>query len=577
MDPVNTNSCDSQLAALTTPAVKWGALPTELIQTDTVPVTASVYVPWAGPSIGAAQLRLTVRSTDPAQSFTDATQVTAVATDGDSAGQAMPFTVVDGTLVGRWGPPEGFPVGPGYSATSTFDVTVAAGAPTGTYALTLELVDLAAGEAVLAADSASTDVLDAALTALWTSVTEYAAEGTFVPATARLFNPDLGGSAAGQADVTGAQLRITIDAPEPFVMASQVAAWSDAVSMAFSLDANGNLTGMWGVPDPIPVPYDQLTTWYLNVAEGAPIGLYAITVDILDAGGVPLSSDVAEVTLALAATQEGGSGGGGGGGGTGDGTLPPVASITDGPAVVTSDTSATFTLTADQDSVSFLCALDGAVPSACSSPVTYSGLADGSHTFAVSATGGAGKVGPTAIWSWTVEAVAPTDEVGTDPEPGATTPEPALPTTPVYRFWSPLLDNAHFFTTSEEEAALIRADDTSWIDEGTAFSSYVATGGACAAGTTAIHRFYSQGFRSHFYTASDEEKASILLNDTNWAYEGVAFCASSTLRAGTTAVYRFWSPRFGKHFYTAGLTEAQQLDVNDPNWDYEGIAYYVVP
>jgi hypothetical protein len=159
----------------------------------------------------------------------------------------------------------------------------------------------------------------------------------------------------------------------------------------------------------------------------------------------------------------------------------------------------------------------------------------------------------------------------------ASTTEPAPQTAPVYRFWSPLFDNAHFFTTSEEEAARIRAADTNWVYEGTAFSSYVATGGTCAAGTTAIHRFYSQRFRSHFYTASDEEKASILLNDTNWTYEGVAYCGSSTLRAGTTALYRFWSPRFGKHFYTASPTEAHQLDVDDPNWDYEGIAYYVLP
>ena len=37
----------------------------------------------------------------------------------------------NGDLVGRWGPDTGFPVSPGYNVSTTFNVTIADGAPTG--------------------------------------------------------------------------------------------------------------------------------------------------------------------------------------------------------------------------------------------------------------------------------------------------------------------------------------------------------------------------------------------------------------------------------------------------------------
>ncbi|MCR6494051.1 hypothetical protein [Cellulomonas sp. P24] len=439
MDSVGTNTCAAQRAALTTPAVALGGVPTTLIQTDTAPVTASVYMPWAGSTIDTAQLRLTVEATDSstglAQPFTDAAQLTAVAADGANAGEAVAFDLVGGALVGLV-PASGFTVVPGYNATTTFALTVAAGAPVGAYTLTLDLVDLGGG-ATLATDVVTTEVLDAALTVLWADTTEYAVEGTFVPMTARLFNPDLGGTAAGQPEVTGAKLRVTIDAAEgAFTQASQVAAWSDAVSMPFSLDAGGNLVGTWTVPvSPLPVPYDQLTTWYLNVAEGAPVGLYTITVTALDGTGSAVSSDITEMAVAAATSHEGGSGGGSGSGDTGSGgsgsgetgetggtgdtgedeAVPPVATIVDGPAELTSDTSVVFTLTADQDGATFTCVLDGGTAVPCSSPLTVDQLTDGVHTLAVSAVDLSGIVGPEAVWTWTVDTVAPTVAIVTAP------------------------------------------------------------------------------------------------------------------------------------------------------------------
>jgi len=149
-------------------------------------------------------------------------------------------------------------------------------------------------------------------------------------------------------------------------------------------------------------------------------------------------------------------------------------------------------------------------------------------------------------------------------------------TTRVYRFWSPGFDNAHFFTTSAAEAWNLIDTDRNWFYEGPAFSALNVVGGACTRGS-AVYRFYSPVFRSHFYTIDAAEKGRIASTDPNWTYEGVAYCAYPSAQAGTTALYRFWSARFGKHFFTSNKAESDQLRTNDPNWAYEGVAFYVLP
>ena len=65
---------------------------------------------------------------------------------------------------------------------------------------------------------------------------------------------------------------------------------------------------------------------------------------------------------------------------------------------------------AASEAATFECSLDGAAFAPCSSPVSYAGLADGAHTFAVRATDAAGNVDPTpASRSWTVYSRPPND------------------------------------------------------------------------------------------------------------------------------------------------------------------------
>jgi large repetitive protein len=82
-----------------------------------------------------------------------------------------------------------------------------------------------------------------------------------------------------------------------------------------------------------------------------------------------------------------------------------ISAVPAGP--FSNQTSATFTFSANQDDATFLCSLDGAVAQSCSSPKTYTGLADGPHTFTVRAVDIFGNVDPAgASHSWTVDTVA---------------------------------------------------------------------------------------------------------------------------------------------------------------------------
>ena len=91
-------------------------------------------------------------------------------------------------------------------------------------------------------------------------------------------------------------------------------------------------------------------------------------------------------------------------------TTPPETTIASGPSGTTESAVATFEFTSSEPGSAFECQLDGGAWTACSSPRTYSELANGQHTFDVRASDAAGNTDPTsASRTWTVTVPDPND------------------------------------------------------------------------------------------------------------------------------------------------------------------------
>ena len=101
-------------------------------------------------------------------------------------------------------------------------------------------------------------------------------------------------------------------------------------------------------------------------------------------------------------------------------TTAPDTAIDTKPAAYTSSNSATFTFHASEGST-FACQLDGGAFSSCSSPKSYPGLAQGTHTFSVQATDTAGNTGSPASYSWAIDTTDPETSITSGPENGSST------------------------------------------------------------------------------------------------------------------------------------------------------------
>jgi N-acetylneuraminic acid mutarotase len=85
----------------------------------------------------------------------------------------------------------------------------------------------------------------------------------------------------------------------------------------------------------------------------------------------------------------------------------PETGLASAPPALTQQTSATFTFSSESGAT-LECSLDGAAFTPCTSPVSYSGLAEGAHTFRVRARDTAGNVDATpATHAWSIDLTTP--------------------------------------------------------------------------------------------------------------------------------------------------------------------------
>jgi hypothetical protein len=112
-------------------------------------------------------------------------------------------------------------------------------------------------------------------------------------------------------------------------------------------------------------------------------------------------------------------------------TSIPDTTIASGPTGFVSSTSATLTFSSPNAgaSATFTCSLDGAPFAPCTSPKSFTGLAQGAHKFRVAVSDTSGNTDPTpAERSWTVDTLAPTVSVTGGPA------GPTNDTTPTFTF-----------------------------------------------------------------------------------------------------------------------------------------------
>jgi hypothetical protein len=143
---------------------------------------------------------------------------------------------------------------------------------------------------------------------------------------------------------------------------------------------------------------------------------------------------------------------------------------------------------------------------------------------------------------------------------------------PVYRFYR-VASGTHFYTASEaEKYTVIKNLSRTYRLEGVAYSLDTSATNM----TTPLYRFYNKKTGTHFYTASEAEKANVIAKLSGvFAFEGVAYNVSIE-SSGTTPVYRFFNKKTGTHFYTASAVEkASVIAKLSGTYQYEGIAFYL--
>lgn len=87
--------------------------------------------------------------------------------------------------------------------------------------------------------------------------------------------------------------------------------------------------------------------------------------------------------------------------------MPPAPTILTNPANPSTSNSVAFTFSDAQISVTFICSIDALPFSSCSSPLNYSALSGGAHSFQVKAVDTQSNVSPPAAYNWTVNSVSP--------------------------------------------------------------------------------------------------------------------------------------------------------------------------
>lgn len=141
----------------------------------------------------------------------------------------------------------------------------------------------------------------------------------------------------------------------------------------------------------------------------------------------------------------------------------------------------------------------------------------------------------------------------------------------VHRFLN-IRTGSHFYTMSAEEKASIERNLPQFRYEGQAFFALTSSD----VPLSPVYRFYSIYTGTHFYTIDPEERDYV--RTYYWEYfnyEGIAWFATTFAGPGWMPMHRFFNNAAGTHFYTASEEERLSVIATAPHMEYEGIGYYV--
>lgn len=141
----------------------------------------------------------------------------------------------------------------------------------------------------------------------------------------------------------------------------------------------------------------------------------------------------------------------------------------------------------------------------------------------------------------------------------------------VYRFFNQET-GSHFYTASEIEKNSVVDNLPNYIFEGVAYEAVDPIAGMD--GVSVVHRFLNQNTGVHLYTIDEIEKNYIGENLSNYSYEGEVFTAYDSQVEDTIPIYRFYNSAIDAHFYTASDLEREAVVNYLLDYSYEGVAYY---
>jgi hypothetical protein len=206
----------------------------------------------------------------------------------------------------------------------------------------------------------------------------------------------------------------------------------------------------------------------------------------------------------------------------------PMPIISSTPPNPTTQTTASFAFTDTQTGLSFLCQLDGGGFSACSSPISYSGLSDGSHTFSVEAQGSTGNQSGATSFTWTIDTTAP--------------PSPTITSTPT----NPTNQTSASFTFTDSEA-------------GVSFFCQLDGSGFGACSSAATYSGLSQGTHDFSVKAQDSVGNQSTVVSFSWTIQSTA-PPSPTITSKPTSPTNQTSASFSFTDSQAGVSFLCQID-----------------